>query len=100
MKAVLETRFIGQAPDASGHPLAPPELVFQTSEPERVSLLDRFVRLSLAKKYALACAIGCTALVIRALVSVAESPMDVRSGLFIGALALWALAVLIFPARR
>lgn len=33
MKAVLETRFVGQAPDASGHPLAPPELVYQTQEP-------------------------------------------------------------------
>lgn len=33
VKPVLQTRFIGMQPDASGHPLAPMELVYSCEEP-------------------------------------------------------------------
>ncbi len=36
MKAVLQTRCVGMAPDSSGHALAPPEYVYECREPERV----------------------------------------------------------------
>lgn len=34
-KPVMQTRCVGLAPDASGHALAPPEIVYECSEPER-----------------------------------------------------------------
>jgi hypothetical protein len=42
-KPVLTTRCIGMAPDASGHPLAPMEYVYECQEPPKASLLDRAI---------------------------------------------------------
>lgn len=68
MKAVLETRFVGMAPDASGHPLAPPELVYLASEPRRSSFLARLAGLSFPKRYALFCLVGSVMFCVAAIV--------------------------------
>lgn len=49
MKAVLQTRCVGMAPDSSGHALAPPEYVYECREPERVPFIKRLARLSIGK---------------------------------------------------
>ncbi len=68
----METRCVGLAPDASGHPLAPPELVYETSEPERTTFLSRLAGLSFAKKYALFCAVGSVLFCLAAVVQLVD----------------------------
>jgi len=69
-KPVLTTRCIGMAPDASGHPLAPMEYVYECSEPPRTTFWQRLMGLSWSKKYVLFCVLGLGFYVIRAVIYV------------------------------